>query len=85
MEKHKSYGTFSKMTHFLSMFCEAGVVQHCTEVQTGVVQQCTEVQTDVVQQCTEIQAGVVQDGVSTVVQCCHSWTEFLKESNHSFL
>ena len=27
VEKHKSYGTLSKTTHFLSVFCEAGVVQ----------------------------------------------------------
>ena len=38
MEKYKSFGTLSETTHFLSVFCEAGVVQQCTEAQTGVVQ-----------------------------------------------
>ena len=38
VEKYKSYGTLSKTTHFLSEFCEVGVVQQCTEAQAGVVQ-----------------------------------------------
>ena len=38
VEKYKNYGTLSKTTHFLSVFCEAGVVQQCTEAQAGVVQ-----------------------------------------------
>ena len=38
MEKYKNYGTLGKTTHFLSVFCEAGVVQQCTEAQAGVVQ-----------------------------------------------
>ena len=38
MEKYKSYGTLSKTTHFLSVFCEAGVAQQCTEAQASVVQ-----------------------------------------------
>ena len=38
MEKYKSYGTFSKTTHFLTVFCEAGVVQQCAEAQAGIVQ-----------------------------------------------
>ena len=37
MEKYKSYGTLSKTTHFLSLFCEAGVVQQSTEAQAGLV------------------------------------------------
>ena len=28
----------SETTHFLSVFCEAGVVQQCTEAQAGMVQ-----------------------------------------------
>ena len=36
--KYKSYGTLSKTTRFLSVFCEADVVQQCTEAQAGVVQ-----------------------------------------------
>ena len=28
----------SKTTHFLSVFCEAGVVQQCPEAQAGMVQ-----------------------------------------------
>ena len=38
VEKYKSYGTLSKSIHFLSVFCEADVVQQCTEAQTGLVQ-----------------------------------------------
>ena len=38
VEKYKSYGTLSKTTHFLSMVCEAGVVQQCTDTQAGIVQ-----------------------------------------------
>ena len=38
VEKYKSYGTLSKTTHFLSVFCEAGVAQQCTEAQASVVQ-----------------------------------------------
>ena len=38
MEKYKSYGTLSETTHFLSVFCGAGVVQQCTEAQAGVDQ-----------------------------------------------
>ena len=38
VEIYKSYGTLSKTTHFLTEFCEAGVVQQCTEAQAGVVQ-----------------------------------------------
>ena len=38
MEKYKSYGTLSKTTHFLGVFCEAGVVQQSTEAQAGMVQ-----------------------------------------------
>ena len=38
MGKYKSYGTLSKTTHFLSVFCEADVVQQCAESQAGVVQ-----------------------------------------------
>ena len=52
MEKYKSYGTLSKTTHFLSVFCEAGVVQQCTEA--GVVQQCTEAEAGVVQEALEM-------------------------------
>ena len=37
VEKYKSYGTLSKTTHFLSVFCEASVVQQCTEAQAGLV------------------------------------------------
>ena len=37
MEKYKSYGTLSKTTHFLSVFCEVDVVQQCTEAQAGMV------------------------------------------------
>ena len=37
VEKYKSYGTLSKTTHFLSVFCEASVVQQCTETQAGLV------------------------------------------------
>ena len=37
MEKYKSYGTLGKTTHFLSVFCEVGVVQQCTVAQAGVV------------------------------------------------
>ena len=33
VDKYKSYGTLSKTTHFLSVFCEVGVVQQCTEAQ----------------------------------------------------
>ena len=38
VEKYKSCGTLSNATHFLSVFCEACVVQQCTEAQAGVVQ-----------------------------------------------
>ena len=38
VEKYESYGTSSKTTHFLSVFCEVDVVQQCTEAQAGVVQ-----------------------------------------------
>ena len=38
MGKYKSYGTLSKTTHFLSVFCEAGVVQLCTEAQAEEIQ-----------------------------------------------
>ena len=38
VEKYKSYGTLSKTTQFLSVFCEAGVVGQCTEAQAGMVQ-----------------------------------------------
>ena len=38
MEKYKKYGILSKTTHFLSVFCEAGVVQQRTEAQAGMVQ-----------------------------------------------
>ena len=31
-------GTMSTTTHFLSVFCEEGVIQQCTEAQAGVVQ-----------------------------------------------
>ena len=37
VEKYKCYGALSKTTHFLSVTCEAGVVQQCTEAQAGVV------------------------------------------------
>ena len=37
VEKYKSNGTLRKTTHFLSVFCEAGVVQQCTETQAGMV------------------------------------------------
>ena len=33
MKKYKSHVAVSKTTHFLSVFCEAGVVQQCTEAQ----------------------------------------------------
>ena len=42
VEKYKSYGTLSKTTHFLSVFCEAGVVQQCTEAEAGMVQEALE-------------------------------------------
>ena len=38
VEKYKSYGTLSKTTQFLRVFCETGVVQQCPEAQAGVVQ-----------------------------------------------
>ena len=38
MEKYKSFGTLSETTHFLSLFCEADVVQQNTEAQAGPVQ-----------------------------------------------
>ena len=38
MEKYKSYGAFSKTTHFLRLFCVAGVVRQCIKGQAGVVQ-----------------------------------------------
>ena len=34
VEKYKRYGTLSKITHFLSVFCEAGMVQQCTEAES---------------------------------------------------
>ena len=39
VEKYKSYVTLSMTTHFLSAFCEASVVQQCTEAQAGMVQE----------------------------------------------
>ena len=39
MKKYKSYGTLSKTTHFLSVFCGVGVVQQYTEAQEGVVKE----------------------------------------------
>ena len=38
VKKYKSYGILSETTHFLSVFCEAGVVQQCTETQASLVQ-----------------------------------------------
>ena len=38
VEKYRTYVTLSKTTHFLSVFCEAGMVQQYMEAQTGVVQ-----------------------------------------------
>ena len=38
VERHKSYGTLSKTTHFFSVLCEAGVAQQCTEAQVGMAQ-----------------------------------------------
>ena len=38
VQKYTSYGALSKTIHFLSVFCEAGVVQQSTEAQAGVVQ-----------------------------------------------
>ena len=41
VEKYRScgsYGTLSKGTHFLCVFCEVGVVQQRTETQAGMVQ-----------------------------------------------
>ena len=38
VEEYKSQGALSKTTHFLSMFCEAGVVQQCTEEQADTFQ-----------------------------------------------
>ena len=36
--KYKSYGTLSKTTHFLSVSCQAGVAQQCTEAPASMVQ-----------------------------------------------
>ena len=38
VQKYTSYGALSKTIHFLSVLCEAGVVQQSTEAQAGVVQ-----------------------------------------------
>ena len=38
VDEYKSYGTLSKTTHFLTVFCGAGMVQKCREAQTGMVQ-----------------------------------------------
>ena len=38
VDKYKSYGTLSKTTHFLSVFCKADAVQQCTEAKAGMVQ-----------------------------------------------
>ena len=38
VEKYESCGTLSTTTHFVSAFCEAGVVQQCPEAQAGMVQ-----------------------------------------------
>ena len=38
MKRYTSYGRLSKTTNFLSVSCEAGVIQQRTEAQAGVVQ-----------------------------------------------
>ena len=38
LEKYKSYRTLIKTTHFLGVFCEAGVVQQCPDAQVRMIQ-----------------------------------------------
>ena len=38
LQRNKCYVILSKTTHFLSVFCEVGVVKQCTKAQAGVAQ-----------------------------------------------